>query len=96
MIAVLYQWRLVAGKEAQFIDAWTIITGQLKLQGAHGSALFDGSDGTVFAIARWPNIETRMASSAKRADPKNYQLMIDAIAEEYQEHILNERLNFWA
>ena len=95
MIAVLYQWRLIAGKEAQFADAWSIITGQLKLQGALGSALFDGPDGTVFAIARWPDIETRQASSANRADPANYQLMIEAIAEEYQEHILHERLNFW-
>ncbi len=95
MIAVLYQWRLVPGKEAQFADAWTIITAQLKLQGALGSALFDGPDGTVFAIARWPDIETRQASSANRADPANYQLMIEAIAEEYQEHILHERLNFW-
>ena len=95
MIAILYQWRLVTGKEAQFTDAWTIITEELKLQGALGSALFDGPDDTVFAIARWPDIETRMASSAQRADPENYQLMIDAIAEEYQENILNERLNFW-
>lgn len=95
MIAVLYQWRLVAGKEAQFAAAWTIITEQFKLQGSLGSALFDGPDGTVFAIARWPDVKTRKASSAQQADPENYQLMIEAIAEEYQEHILNERLNFW-
>lgn len=95
MIAVLYQWRYVASKETQFAEAWTIITDQLKRQGSSGSALFDGPDGTVFAIARWPDIETRKASSAQRADPEHYQLMIDAIAEEYHEHILHERLNLW-
>ena len=96
MIAILYQWRLVPGKEAQFTAAWTAITHQLKTQGALGSALFDGADSTVFAIARWPDIDTRKASSARLADPENYALMVDAIADEYQEHILNERLNFWS
>jgi hypothetical protein len=95
MIAVLYQWRIVPGKEAQFAETWTIITAGLKEQGALGSTLFDGTDGTVFAIARWPDLATRQASSAKRADPENYNLMIEAIAEELQEHVLDERLNFW-
>ncbi len=95
MIAILFQWRLVPGKEQQFVDAWTMITAQLKLQGSLGSALFDGADGSVFAIARWPDLATRQASSAKRADPENYNLMIEAIAEELQKVILDERLNFW-
>lgn len=95
MIAILYQWRLVPGKEMQFADAWTEITTLLKRQGSLGSALFKGPDGTVFAIARWPNLETRNASSARRADPQTYALMIDAIAEELQEHVLDEHLNFW-
>lgn len=96
MIAILYQWRLVPGKETQFATAWTIITAELKKQGSLGSALFDGPDGTVFAIARWPDLETRQASSARKADPDNYALMIEAIAEELQEYILDERLNFWS
>ncbi len=95
MIAILYQWRLVPGKETKFAEAWTIITACLKKQGALGSALFDSPDGTVFAFARWPDLETRQASSAQRADPENYYLMIEAIAEELQEHVLDERLNFW-
>jgi hypothetical protein len=95
MIAMLYQWRLVSGKEEQFSKAWAIVTARLKEQGSFGSALFAGPDGTVFAIARWPDLETRQASSAKRADPENYALMIAAIAEELQEHVLDQRLNFW-
>ncbi len=96
MIAIIYQWRLVPGKEAQFDAAWTAITALLKLQGSLGSALFDGLDGTVFAIARWPDIETRSASSARRADPVLYEHMISAIAEELQEQVITERCNFWS
>ena len=96
MIAILYQWRLVPGLEDQFEQAWSAITALLKEQGALGSALFDGPGNTVFAIARWPDLATRQASSARRADPELYALMIEAIAEELQEHVLDERLNFWA
>ena len=95
MIAIIYEWRLVSGKEDQFAQAWTAITSLLKQQGALGSALFDGPNGTVFAIARWPDIETRRASSARRADPILYEQMISAIAEELQEQVIEERLNFW-
>lgn len=96
MIAIIYQWRLIKGKEKQFADAWTEITALLKEQGSLGSALFDGPDGTVFAIARWPDLKTRKESSAQRADPILYAQMIEAIAEELQEHVLDQRLNFWS
>lgn len=96
MIAVLYQWRFQPGKEKQFAEAWTGITNLLKEQGSLGSTLFDGTDGTVFAIARWPDIETRRSSSARQANPALYRTMIEAIAEELQEHVLDERLNFWS
>jgi hypothetical protein len=96
VIAIIYQWRLSPGKELQFSDAWSAITALLKKQGALGSALFDGADGTVFAIARWPDLETREKSSARNADPETYAKMIDAIAEELQENVIHERLNFWS
>lgn len=96
MIAIVYQWRLVPGKEQQFADAWTVVTAHLKKQGSLGSALFDGPNGSIFAIARWPDLETRLASSAHKADPLLYATMTEAIAEELQEHILEERLNFWS
>lgn len=96
MIAIIYQWRLAQGKEHQFVEAWSAITALLKLQGSLGAALFDGPEQTVFAIARWPDLETRSASSARRADPELYAKMIDAIEEELQEQVVNERLNFWS
>jgi hypothetical protein len=96
MIAIIYQWRLHEEKRTQFVEAWTTITELLKKQGALGSALFDAPDGSVFAIARWPDLATRQASSAKRADPALYAKMIDAIAEELQEHILDEHVNLWS
>ena len=95
MIAIVYQWRLKPGLETQFEGAWSAITELLKQQGSLGSALFDGPDNSVFAIARWPDLETRQASSARKADPEHYALMIDAIAEELQEHVITEKLNFW-
>lgn len=96
MIAILYQWRLVPGKAEQFANAWTAVTAHLKEQGSLGSALFDGPNGTVFAIARWPDLETRQASSARKANPLLYATMTEAIAEELQEQILEERLNLWS
>jgi hypothetical protein len=96
MIAIIYQWRLHAGMEAQFEVAWSAVTALLKQQGSLGSALFDGPDGTVFAIARWPDLETRQASSARKANSELYAKMTDAIAEELQEHVIAEKLNFWS
>ena len=95
MIAIYYRWRLVDGKEAQFIEAWQAITELLKDQGSLGSALFTSEDGSTVAIARWPDIETRQASSARRANPAVYAQMIDAIAEEYEERVLHLEIDSW-
>ena len=95
MIAIVYRWRIVPELNEQFVTAWTAITDLLKEQGALGSALFDADDGTVVAIARWPDRATRTASSARHADPVLYDRMIEAIAEDLGETILDERLNFW-
>ncbi|MCU0729574.1 MAG: antibiotic biosynthesis monooxygenase [Sphingopyxis sp.] len=95
MIAIYYRWRLVEGREADFVDAWTQITEHLKRQGSLGSALFKSDDGSVVAIARWPDVETRRASSARLAAPELYSRMTNAIAEEFEERILDERVNLW-
>jgi heme-degrading monooxygenase HmoA len=95
MIAIIYQWRIKQGLRDQFDTAWSEVTAALKLQGALGSALFEADDGTVFAIARWPDRETRQAAAAKRGAADAFARMIDAIEEELQEHVIEERLNFW-
>jgi NADPH:quinone reductase-like Zn-dependent oxidoreductase len=95
MIAIYYRWRLVDGKEAQFTQAWQAITALLKDQGSLGSALFTSEDGSAIAIARWPDLQTRQASSARRADPELYAQMIDAIEEEYEERVLHLKIDGW-
>lgn len=96
MIAILYQWRLAPGNRQQFADAWTAVTAHLKEQGSLWSAFFGGPNGSVFAIARWPDLETRQASSARKANPLLCATMTEAIAEELQEQILEESLNLWS
>ncbi len=95
MIAILYQWRIREGCMAQFRQDWAAITEVLVEQGSHGSALFDAPDGSVVAIARWPDLATRMASSGRTARPVEYARMIAAVETELQELILDETLNKW-
>jgi hypothetical protein len=66
--AVIYRWRLIAGKEDQFRTAWERVT---KLLLAHrsalGSRLHHADDGTWVAYAQWPNRDTWQQS--RDADP---------------------------
>lgn len=94
MLAYFFQWRLRPGLEAQFQAAWAAVTRDLLTQGSHGSALFDGPDGTVCAIARWPDTATRQAASATAEDAR--RRMQEAVAETLQALPLTERLNLWA
>ena len=95
MIAIYYRWTLVPGREEQFVEAWTAVTEHLKRQGSLGSSLFKSADGSVVAIARWPDLATRQASSARRADPDLYRRMIDAIAVEHEERVLDQQIDMW-
>lgn len=94
MLVYFFQWRLRPGLESQFQDAWAEVTRDLLAQGSHGSALFDGPDGTVCALARWPDRATRQAATARDDDAR--RRMHEAIAETLQTLPLDERLNLWA
>ena len=57
--AVIYRWRLHAGKEDQFRQAWESVTLALrKKRGALGSRLHRSDEGTWIAYAQWPDRET--------------------------------------
>jgi len=57
--AVLYRWRLHAGKEKQFQRAWKRITELIRTErGGLGSRLHQVEDGTWAAYAQWPDRET--------------------------------------
>ncbi|MCZ6560730.1 MAG: antibiotic biosynthesis monooxygenase [Gammaproteobacteria bacterium] len=80
---VLYRWRLHAGMEQQFIDAWTKMTELIKQQrGGLGSRLHHRDDGWWVAYAAWPNKE-KWANSIIRDSPdaELAKLMNEAIAE---------------
>jgi len=94
MLVYFFQWRLKPGLETQFEQAWAEVTRELLTQGSHGSALFDAPDGTVCGIARWPDLATRQAASARDEDAR--RRMNEAIEETLQAVPLSERLNLWA
>jgi hypothetical protein len=64
MIAVVYRWRLKPDRRDAFAAAWAEATGALVAHGSMGSALFEGPDGVSWAIARWPDAETRARAFA--------------------------------
>lgn len=54
--AVVYQWRIKPGMEAQFHAAWDQLTVLIKQQrGGRGSRLHRTDNGTVVAYAQWPD-----------------------------------------
>ena len=52
---VTYRWRVRAGMEEQFQQAWEVVTRSLMAErGALGSRLHRAEDGTWIAYAQWP------------------------------------------
>ncbi len=85
MYVVVYWWRVKAGKEEQFRDAWRRGTRQIaRLYGGLGSRLHRAPDGRFVAIAEWPDRETwQRAYDARMVyeDKEARALFVDAIAE---------------
>lgn len=96
MFVLFFRWRLHPDRREQFMQAWPKVTRALLGQGSHGSVLFDGPEGTVCAIARWPDRATRDASSARAVVPEAWSRMRDAIAEELAAYELTDIINLWA
>src|SRR5436309_1377999 len=54
--AVIYQWRVKAGREAEFQQAWEELTQLLRIhRGARGSRLHRTDYGSLVAYAQWPD-----------------------------------------
>lgn len=81
--AVIYQWRVKAGREAEFLDAWQRLTQLLREQrGARGSRLHRTDNGTVVAYAQWPSRESWERSCAlHELDEQLSRQMLDAVEE---------------
>ena len=82
---VIYRWKLHAGMERQFQQAWERATPLLmRHRGALGSRLHKSADGTWIAYAQWPNRHSWELSRALPAvDPEASRQMLEAEAESY-------------
>lgn len=57
---VLYRWRIRAGFEDQFTEAWTSLSRAYKRdRGALGARLHRGGDGIWYSYAVWPSQQAR-------------------------------------
>lgn len=78
MFAVIYRWRLIPGREAEFEEGWRAGTAAIAREfGGWGSRLHRGEDSVVVAYAQWPDrtawekaMETRMRHSNDEAREK--------------------------
>lgn len=82
-LAVIYRWRVHAGREADFIAAWSTITGCLKRdRGSLGARLHRGQDGIWYSYAQWPTVAAREAAFALgNVDVEAQAAMNEAIKE---------------
>ena len=56
MFVVVYRWRVAAGAEQQFQQAWELLTRELLVSaGSLGSRLHRSSDRVWVAYAQWPS-----------------------------------------
>lgn len=59
MFAVIYRWKLIPGREAQFEEGWRAGTRAIAAEfGGWGSRLHRGEDGVAVAYAQWPDRAT--------------------------------------
>ncbi|MNE41566.1 hypothetical protein D3C80_1356450 [compost metagenome] len=81
MIVAVYRWRLKPGSQDAFTAVWSEATLVLRERGSGGSALFNGPDGIVWGLARWPDAATRDAAFAQPLHGE-YRSRMDACIEE--------------
>ena len=92
---VLYRWRLKAGKEQQFRDAWTQITQSLLARGSQGSRLHQADDGLWYSYAQWPSASARSdAFALPLGQVEASAAMEDAIEERFPEVVLKVVADF--
>lgn len=93
--AVLLRWRLKPGRYEAFAQAWEAVTLAMLAEDSLGSTLFEAADGTVHALARWPDKATRERAFADHVVATARKIMADAIEEALPEVELTERINLW-
>lgn len=88
--AVVYQWRVKAGMDAQFREAWEALTVLLKRsRGARGSRLHRTDYGTYVAYAQWPDQASwERSCSFHRLDEEVSRRLLDAVEETWSPMLL--------
>ena len=81
MLTTFFRWQVDANNRLEFKSAWADLTEALKAQGSLGSALFQGSDGSFCALARWPDKKTRDAAFDALAGHPSAHVMKTLFAE---------------
>jgi hypothetical protein len=90
----LYRWRLRAGMEDAFADAWSDATRSLLAQGSLGSRLHRGDDGLWYGYAQWPDAARRDAAFAALAGEAAGARMQACIAEALPPVVLTSVADF--
>lgn len=86
--AVIYRWRLVPGREADFERAWARMTERIASDlGGLGSRLHRAADGTWAAYAQWPS---RAAWEAGGLDDEEAVTLRRAMADAVEEVLPTE------
>lgn len=88
---VLYRFRVEPAREAQFVEAWALLTVRLRvLHGALGSRLHRGPDDVWYAYAQWLSAEARAAAFAgPPVDAAALERMRAAVVERLPEVVLD-------
>lgn len=87
MFTVLYRWRVKPELEKQFVESWSVITAHYRenFEGARGSRLHRGSDGSWYAYAQWQSDEHRQNAFNNRPDLPERAKLIESIEENFPE-----------
>jgi ribosomal-protein-alanine N-acetyltransferase len=90
--AVLYRWKLKAGRNDEFREAWAEGTRKIHAAcGSFGARLHEGADGVVWSYASWPSEDVRKACFVNNDwfSQDCFKTMQDCIEQRFDEIPLN-------
>ena len=93
--AIWLRWSVKPGRVPEFVAAWEEVTRAMIAQGSYGSALFEGPDGTFYAMARWPDAKIRRERMTEYLTDSSLLALADATEDFFPTLELKERINMW-
>jgi hypothetical protein len=95
MFATYFEWKVKAGREEDFVQAWTEVTKVLRAEDSLGSTLFKDKTGHFHALARWPDQATRDVVIARHIRLDARAILLDCIDVEIQRVDMDQVENLW-